>query len=135
MDVNEKGLHEKKRRVKLILITLVAMCIIGYLVYTGVRDTMVYYVTVSELMEMDAQSSNGGIRVGGKVHEGSVAWDPRDLKLKFIMGDDTTTLPVVYQGVVPDSFKQGREVIIEGTYTDGLFTASEIMPTCPSKYE
>jgi cytochrome c-type biogenesis protein CcmE len=52
------------------------------------------------------------------------------------MGDDEgATLPVVYQGVVPDSFKPGREVIIEGIYTNGKFTASQIMPTCPSKYE
>lgn len=133
--MNEKVLNEKKRRFKLILITFMAVCIIGYLVYTGIRDTMVYYFTVNELIEIGPQSSNGGVRVGGKVHEGSVSWDPKDLKLRFIMGDDKTTLPVVYRGVVPDSFKQGRKVIIEGTYIDGLFTASAIMPTCPSKYE
>lgn len=125
----------KKRRSKLIFITLVALCIIGYLVYAGIRDTMLYYLTVSELIQQGAQSANQGVRVGGKVIEGSVIWDPKDLRLSFIIRDDRATLPVVYQGVVPDSFKQGRKVIVEGIYADGVFTASQIMPTCASKYE
>ena len=125
----------KKRKRKLILITVLAISVIGYLVYAGIRDTMVYYLTVSELVQQGLQSSNGGVRVGGKVLEGSIIWDPKDLRLRFIMRDDRATLPVVYQGVVPDSFKQGRKVIIEGIYADGLFTASQIMPTCPSRYE
>ncbi len=125
----------KKRKRKLILITVLAMSVIGYVVYAGIRDTMVYYLTVSELVQQGFQSSNGGVRVGGKVLEGSIIWDPKDLRLRFIMGDKKTKLPVVYQGVVPDSFKQGRKVVIEGVYADGLFTASQIMPTCPSRYE
>ena len=128
-------MHVKKGKRKLILITVLAMSVIGYLVYAGVRDTMVYYLTVSELVQQGLQSSNGGVRVGGKVVEGSIIWDPKGLRLRFIMRDDRATLPVVYQGVVPDSFKQGRKVIIEGIYADGLFTASQIMPTCPSRYE
>jgi len=128
-------LHVKKRRSKLIFITLVALCIIGYLVYAGIRDTMLYYLTVSELIQQGTQSPNGGVRVGGKVIEGSIIWNPKDLRLRFIIRDDRATLPVVYQGVVPDSFKQGRKVIVEGIYADGVFTASQIMPTCASKYE
>jgi cytochrome c-type biogenesis protein CcmE len=125
----------KKRRRKFIIISFVATCIIGYLVYTGIRDTMLYYLTVSELVEGGPQSADGGVRVGGKVLEGSVTWDPKALNLKFVMADDKNRLPVVYQGVVPDSFKQGQEAIIEGVYNDGVLKASQIMPTCPSKYE
>ncbi len=125
----------KKGKRKLILITVLAVSVIGYLVYAGIRDTMVYYLTVSELVQQGLQSSNGGVRVGGKVVEGSIIWDPKDLRLRFIMGDDRATLPVVYQGVVPDSFKQGRKVVVEGVYAEGLCTATQIMPTCPSKYE
>jgi len=134
-DVEEKVLPAKKRRSKLIAITLIAVAILGYLVYTGIRDTMVYYLTVNQLIEQGPQSSDGGVRVGGKVHEGSVTWDPKALRLKFVMGSENVSIPVFYQGVVPDSFKQGREVIVEGIYADGVFTASQIMPTCPSKYE
>lgn len=125
----------KKGKRKLILITVLAVSLIGYLVYAGIRDTMLYYLTVSELVQQGLQPANQGVRVGGKVIEGSVIWDPKDLSLSFIIRDDRATLPVVYQGVVPDSFKQGRKVIVEGIYADGVFTASQIMPTCASKYE
>lgn len=125
----------KKQGKKLILITVLAVAVIGYLVYTGVRDTMVYYLTVGELVENGSQSSDGGVRVSGKVLEGSVTWDPKALRLRFLVGDEKATLPVIYQGVVPDSFKPGREVVIEGTYMGGEFAANQIMPTCPSKYE
>lgn len=131
-----RKLSLKGKRFRLVLIGLLAMSVIGYLVYTGLRDTMVYYLTVSELIAKGPQLSNDGIRVGGKVLEGSVTWDPKDLRLNFAMGDGLgATLRVVYQGVVPDSFKQGKEVIIEGIYNDGVFRATQIMPTCPSKYE
>jgi len=125
----------KKRRMKLITISVVAMIVVGYLIYAGVRDTMVYYVTVSQLLEREAPPSEEGLRIGGKVHEGSVVWDPKTLSLRFIIEDEKGSLPVVYQGVVPDSFKQGKKVIVEGTFAGGVFKASQIMPTCPSKYE
>jgi cytochrome c-type biogenesis protein CcmE len=124
-----------KKRIRLILVTLVTMGIIGYLIYSGVSDTMVYYLKVSELLEQTVEASEEGVRVGGKVLEGSVTWDPKDLQLNFTIEDEKSTLPVVYHGQVPDSFQQGKDVIIEGTFADGLFTASQIMPTCPSKYE
>lgn len=125
----------KKVKTKFIIISLVAVCLIGYLVYTGIRDTMLYYLTVSELLENASQMSTEGVRVGGKVVEGSVTWNPKELTLRFVMGDDNNRLPVVYKGVVPDSFKQGREAVIEGVFKDGVLKATQIMPTCPSKYE
>ena len=52
------------------------------------------------------------------------------------MGDEKGTLDVDYRGVVPDSFKPGGEVIVEGKYNkDGKFLATAIMPKCASKYE
>ncbi len=125
----------KKVKTKFIIISLVAVCLIGYLVYAGIRDTMLYYLTVSELLENASQMSTEGVRVGGKVVEGSVTWNPKELTLRFVMGDDNNRLPVVYKGVVPDSFKQGREAVIEGVFKDGVLKATQIMPTCPSKYE
>ena len=131
-------MEEKKtdnKRLRLILVTLVTMGIIGYLIYTGVSDTMVYYLKVSELLEQTAEASEEGVRVGGKVLEGSVQWDPKDLQLHFTIEDEQASVPVIYHGQVPDSFQEGKDVIIEGTFADNLFMASEIMPTCPSKYE
>jgi cytochrome c-type biogenesis protein CcmE len=126
----------KKRRTKLILISLIAVSIFGYLIYTGLRDTMTYYLTVPEVLAGTTEAKSDTIRVGGNVFPDSVSWDPKNLKLFFKIGDGETSLNVDYRGVVPDSFKPGREVIIEGIYDGkGKLIASTIMPKCASKYE
>ncbi len=127
---------KKKRRLKIIVISSIILSIIGYLTYTGIRDTMAYYLTVSELLAKGPPGENVGLRVAGEVIPDSVQWNPKDLKLSFRIRDGESSLQVDYQGVVPDSFKPGREVIVEGKYTaEGLFRAATIMPTCPSKYD
>jgi len=125
----------KKQRFKLIVITLVVMGVVGYLIYTGARDTMAYYLTVSELLKPGSHSTQAKVRVGGIVLEGSVQWSPEARQLSFVIKDEQATVPVVYHGIVPDSFKQGTKVLIEGVYANGVLTAGQIMPTCPSKYE
>jgi cytochrome c-type biogenesis protein CcmE len=57
------------------------------------------------------------------------------LRLLFTIQDEKASIAVDYEGVVPDSFKPGGEIIVEGTYTgDGKFKATTIMPKCASKY-
>ena len=127
---------KKKRRLKIIVVSSIVLSIIGYLTYTGIRDTMAYFLTVSELLARGPSDENVGLRVAGEVIPDSIQWNPKDLKLSFRIRDGESSLQVDYQGVVPDSFKPGKEVIVEGKYTaEGLFRAATIMPTCPSKYE
>ena len=124
-----------KPKFKPILISLVVLSVISYLIYTGVRDTMTYFLTVSEVLAQPSENQDQTLRVGGNVSPGSVKWDPKNLRLLFTIQDEKASIAVDYQGVVPDSFKPGREVIVEGTYTgDGKFKATTIMPKCASKY-
>lgn len=135
-DIAESGGSQiKKRRFRFVMLTLVVMCIIGYLIFSGMQDTMGYYLTVSELIEQSPQLTQEKVRVSGKVDEGSVNWDPAGQTLEFAIIDEDITLSVEYHGVVPDSFKQGQKVIIEGIYDNGTFLASDLMTTCASKYE
>jgi len=127
-----------KPKMKPILISMLIVSIVGYLVYTGIRDTMTYYLSVSEVLAQTPDNRNQTLRIGGSVSPGSVEWDPKNLRLQFVIQDnqdDKTGITVDYRGVVPDSFKPGREIIVEGTYTgDGKFKATTIMPKCASKY-
>ncbi len=127
---------KKRRKLKALIITLVVLSVVGYLIYAGIRDTMMYYLTVPEVLAGTLEAQGDVIRVSGNVFPDSVKWDPKDLKLVFKIGDDQASLNVAYSGVVPDSFKPGREVVIEGKYNgDGNFVAETIMPKCASKYE
>ena len=127
---------KKKLKYKPIIISAVIVLVIGYLIYTGLRDTMVFYLTVSEVMAKTPEDLTDTQKVGGMVTAGSVQWDPKTLKLSFKLEDQQAGLIINYSGVVPDSFKPGTEVIVEGTYKgDGKFKATTIMPKCASKYE
>jgi cytochrome c-type biogenesis protein CcmE len=127
---------KRKIKYKPIVISAVILMVIGYLIYTGLRDTMVFYLTVSEVMAKSPEDLTDTQKVGGIVNAGSVQWEPKTLKLSFRLEDEQANLVVNYSGVVPDSFKPGTEVIVEGNYRgDGSFWATTIMPKCASKYE
>ena len=127
---------KKRIKYKPIIISAVILLVIGYLIYTGLRDTMVFYLTVSEVLAKTPEELTETQKVGGTVTAGSVQWEPKTLKLSFKLEDKQANLFVNYSGVVPDSFKPGAEVIVEGTYRgDGTFWATTIMPKCASKYE
>ena len=113
------------------LLVLVAL---GALLYTGFRQGSVYYYTIEELKTQSALADRQ-IRVAGNVEEGSVEWEAGSLRLTFTLIDGNETLPVSYNGVVADTFQEGREVVVSGKYeNDGVFLADSILTKCPSKY-
>lgn len=130
------GSAVKKRRFRFVIMTVVVVGTIAYLMVTGMQDTMGYYLTVSEVVEQSAsQKTQEKLRISGMVEEGSLNWEPGQKKLHFAIVDEQARLPVEYEGIVPDTLKQGQKVIVEGVYVDGTFIASELMTSCASKYE
>lgn len=113
----------------------------SYLMYTGIRETSMYYLTIEEFLAKRATLTNEGIRVAGRVQAGSMNWNAKDLHLSFLLGPFKEREPVHgvqvrYQGILPDMFAEGRDVIVEGRYNDGaVLEAKTIMTSCPSKYE
>lgn len=120
---------------KILLAVAVFVLAGGYLAYNGARSSMAYYLTVSELLERAAMVSDSDIRLGGKVAAAGVQWDQVSGNLRFIVTDGTRTLPVRYRGVVPDAFKPGAEVVVEGRYDGSAFVAQRLFAKCPSKFE
>lgn len=77
------------------------------------------------------------VRVSGKVAPGSVEKESAGSALRFVIidADGGGSLPVVFQGVIPDTFNVDSEVVIEGSLnSDGIFEANILMAKCPSKY-
>ena len=116
---------------------------VGYLIYTGIQETKVYFFTMNEFLLKREALANKDVRIAGRVQDGSMQWDPAALNLNFVLTpiDETTAplapgVPVHYQGIVPDMFAEGRDVVVEGIYTpEQNLVASTIMTSCPSKYE
>lgn len=110
---------------------------IGYLITTSINSTSKFFVTVDELALAMNQYQGAGLKVKGKVVNGSITRDPNNyLDVSFKIEEKTSVLPVVYKGVTPDMFEDGREVVVEGTIgRDGVFHANILLTSCPSKYE
>lgn len=124
---------------KFIVAGLLIVGAVSYLMFSGINDTMVYYYTLSELTEKKSDLAGQGVRILGHVSAGTIRIDRKRSQVDFlVMERETThTLPVTYQGIIPDTFKDGAEVVVEGTYHADRhhFQATVLMAKCPSKYE
>ncbi len=131
-----------KKQHRFVVAALALLGVVGYLMVTGMRDSMIYYYTPDELLAKTAADGtvhDVGVKVGGRVVPGSVRFDQRTLDLRFEVTDIQTgkgRFPVHYQGPLPDTFEEGRDVVVEGRYTQaGLFEATTVLTKCGSRYE
>ncbi len=127
------------RRLKFLLIGLgiVATMLFMLVVATQKSDSgFAYYVTVREFNEKG--EPKGHFRVNGKVSAGTINRLPGGRQVTFTIRDKDggATLPVDYAGVIPDTFVDDADVVVEGKRRgDGVFEASTLLAKCPSKYE
>lgn len=104
------------------------------LVYNAFARSSVYYYEVKEILAKQSDFSTKEVRLGGKVAPSPITWDATSRVLKFTITDGAQNLPVEYKGVVPDNFKVDTEVIVQGTYKDGVFQGTNLVARCASKY-
>ncbi len=116
--------------------TLIALSV-SYLVWAGIRSTSVYYFEMDEFLATENQHVGEDLRVKGWVKSGTMNWDPRTNALRFDLArqDGSGPVPVAYDGILPDMFAEGREVVVEGRFQEDGLAARQIMTSCPSKYE
>jgi len=124
---------------KFLIVGALILGAISFLMFSGINDSMVYYYTVSEALEKAQELADRGIRVGGYVQAGTIEKDNSKSQVEFLVFEKESdrTLPVIYQGIIPDSFKDNAEVLVEGMYRpeEGIFHANVLLAKCPSKYE
>jgi len=124
------------KRKRVIFAGAIVLLAMGFLIYMGLSQFATYYFTVSEFLAEGESISGKQVRVAGQVVPDSVKQDTENFTLSFTITDGETTLPVVYQGVVPDTFKAGTDIVVEGkSDQQGVFHASKLITKCPSKYE
>jgi cytochrome c-type biogenesis protein CcmE len=116
--------------------------VISYLIWTGVSDTMVYYLTPVELMERveaDPSFHDIGVKVGGMVVPGTYSPGHDDIPHVFTvhdLADPAITFVVEYRDAMPDTFTDEIEVVLEGRLrADGVFEATTLLTKCGSRYE
>ena len=110
---------------------------VGYLVWAGLSENSGYFLNVSEALAMPGQELKAA-RLFGTVAGEDISRPANGLGVRFRLQDAEkpgAVLWVDYSGVVPDTFKPGAEVIVEGGMKNGDFLARSLMTKCPSKYQ
>jgi len=123
----------KQRRLSLIGAALGVLVVAVALVLGALRDSIVFFNSPSDLAEKQIKPGTR-VRIGGLVKEGSV--QRRDkLAVRFEVTDGKSTVPVAYQGLLPDLFREGQGVVAEGTLDPtGTFRADSVLAKHDESY-
>jgi cytochrome c-type biogenesis protein CcmE len=115
----------KQRRLALIGGGLAVLGIAVGLMLNAFRDSIVFFNSPSDVVANHVEPGTR-IRLGGLVKDGSVVRG-NSLSIRFAVTDGKTEIPVAYQGVLPDLFREGQGVIAEGALDGGVFNADTIL--------
>ena len=126
---------KKNTRVYLAAFALFAAGL-GWLCFGALKSNSVYFLNVAEACAA-APDKLRQARLFGVVGTDALSREAATLKFKLLDKDNAGLhIPVVYSGAVPDAFKPGAEVIVEGGMdAAGKFSAKTLMTKCPSKYQ
>ena len=104
------------------------------LVLNAFQSNLVFFFTPSQVASNEAPRDRA-FRVGGMVETGSVVRDKDALTVRFNVTDTARTIPVVFTGILPDLFREGKGVVAQGRIgPDGIFKASEVLAKHDENY-
>src|SRR5918992_4127230 len=113
---------------------VIVLTVIALLVWALTqRGATSFYVTTGELAARGPTTLAEGYRVNGRVVGGSI--ERSGLETSFLVSDGSTELRVVTDRPLPDTFKDGSDVVVSGSYNGSSFTAVEVLAKCPSKFK
>src|SRR5829696_3986104 len=127
----------KTKALKIVATAVVLAGALGGLMYTSLQDGTEYYKHVDEVMSDPAAWHGKKLQLHGYVVDKSIMRRPDTLDYIFQIHSNGKIVNARYNGVVPDTFKDGSEVVIKGTLSGDGFHVSPngVMAKCPSKYE
>ena len=104
------------------------------LVLNAFQGNVVFFFSPSQVAAKEAPLDRS-FRVGGMVEKGSLKRRADGLTVEFIVTDTAQSVPVVYTGLLPDLFKEGKGVVTQGKLgPDGVFRASEVLAKHDENY-
>ncbi|HEX4764166.1 MAG TPA: cytochrome c maturation protein CcmE [Usitatibacter sp.] len=113
---------------------LAGLGIAAALVLNAFQSNLVFFLTPSQVVANEAPHGRS-FRIGGLVEAGSVARAKDGLTVRFNVTDTAKTIPVVYVGILPDLFREGKGVVAQGRIDgDGVFKASEVLAKHDENY-
>jgi cytochrome c-type biogenesis protein CcmE len=124
----------RHKRLGLVVAGLAALAIAATLVLNAFRSNLVFFFSPSQIAANEAPIGRS-FRIGGMVEKGSLKRATDGLTVNFVVTDTAKTIPVVYKGILPDLFKEGKGVVAQGRLEkDGTFHADEVLAKHDENY-
>ena len=123
----------KNKRLSLIIATLTALAASVALILVAFEDNVVFFYSPSDLVKKRPGPTQK-LRIGGLVKKDSIKRKPGMTEVSFEVTDLNNSVPVVFQGILPDLFREEPGVVAEGTYKKQLFYATQILAKHDEQY-
>jgi len=127
-------MKRRHKRIAFIVAGLMGLGVAAALVLSAFQNNLVFFFSPSQVVAKEAPV-NRTFRVGGLVEAGSLKRDNDGLTARFKVTDTAQTIPVVYKGILPDLFKEGRGCVAQGHVgPDGVFYADQVLAKHDENY-
>jgi cytochrome c-type biogenesis protein CcmE len=127
-------LRARHRRFAWIAAGVLALAAVATLVLNAFRSNLVFFYTPTQVFANEAPKGRS-FRIGGLVEQGSVVRSTSSVEVRFRVTDNARAIGVVYNGILPDLFKEGKGVVAQGALgTDGTFVASQVLAKHDENY-
>jgi len=123
----------RQKRFMFIAVALVGVALAVGLVLYALRGNVNLYFTPTQVFNNEVPKGRS-FRIGGLVEDGSVKRDTDGLTVNFVITDTHKSIPVVYKGILPDLFKEGKGVVAQGTVENGVMRAEEVLAKHDENY-
>lgn len=124
---------KRKKRLMLVTLMVAAIAVAVALLLNAFQQNMLFFFAPAQVVAGEAPEGHP-FRIGGMVVDGSVERGD-SLKVRFTLTDGGGTVPVEYEGILPDLFREGQGIVARGTLgADGLFTADEVLAKHDENY-
>lgn len=125
-------MKRRHKRIAFIFVALGALGIAAYLAASAFRNNLVFFFSPTQVAAKEAPVDRA-FRIGGLVQEGTLKRD--GLNVQFTVTDTAASIPVVYKGILPDLFKEGRGCVAQGKIgPDGVFHAEQVLAKHDENY-
>src|SRR5919198_4443896 len=127
-------MKRRHKRMAFIAVGLAGLGLAAYLAASAFRNNLVFFFSPTQVAAKEAPV-NKTFRIGGLVENGSLKRESDGLTIRFTVTDTANTIPVVYKGILPDLFKEGRGCVAQGRVgSDGVFYADQIIAKHDENY-
>ena len=127
-------MKSRHKKLMVIVLGLSGLGIAAALILNAFQSNLVFFFSPTQVARGEAPTDRA-FRIGGLVEVGSVKREVDGLTTHFVVTDTAKSMPVVYKGILPDLFKEGKGVVAEGKLgVDGVFASTQVLAKHDENY-